>query len=50
MLWARMTDEPATGYKLFGERCSGTNFIRALIDRNLPDLTFANSYNWRTKS
>ncbi len=46
MLWARMTDEPATGYKLFGERCSGTNFIRALIDRNLPDLTFANSYNW----
>ena len=36
----------ATSYKLYGERCSGTNYIRALVERNLPDLLFGNEYNF----
>ena len=46
MRLARTNDVTLTRYRLYGERCSGTNFLRALIARNLPDLTFSNSYNW----
>lgn len=46
MRLARTNDVTLTRYRLYGERCSGTNFLRALIARNLPDLAFSNSYNW----
>jgi len=29
---------PITSFQVFGERCSGTNFLEALIERNFPDL------------
>ena len=39
-------DQPITSFRIYGERCSGTNFVRALIERNIPALSFGNSYNW----
>ncbi|MEP3847404.1 MAG: hypothetical protein ABJM43_18825 [Paracoccaceae bacterium] len=32
--------------KLYGERCSGTNYVETLIDQNFPKLTSRRRYNW----
>ena len=33
--------------QLFGERCSGTNYVAALLRRNLPQLTATDRYGWK---
>ncbi|MFV0301327.1 MAG: hypothetical protein ACK5IP_10685 [Paracoccus sp. (in: a-proteobacteria)] len=42
----RTTQTIASSFRLYGERCSGTNFLRALVERNLPGLMFGNDYNF----
>lgn len=39
--------QPAlTSFKIYGERCSGTNFVNTLLQQNLPDLKPEQRYNW----
>lgn len=33
--------------QIFGERCSGTNYVAALLRRNLPQLTVTDRYGWK---
>lgn len=37
---------PLEKFKIYGERCSGTNFIETLLKQNLPDLRKGQRYNW----
>lgn len=32
--------------KLYGERCSGTNYVETLLTRNFPALSMGRRYNW----
>src|SRR6056297_819265 len=37
---------PPSIFKIYGERCSGTNFVETLIQQNLPGLKSGRRYNW----
>ncbi|MFT7534865.1 MAG: hypothetical protein ACI85K_000815 [Hyphomicrobiaceae bacterium] len=36
-----------TQLQIFGERCSGTNFVAQLLRRNLPRLQLTDRYGWK---
>jgi len=42
----RANDVPPNVLKLYGERCSGTNYVETLIEQNFPGLTSRRRYNW----
>jgi hypothetical protein len=46
MQFGRNTQAPPSILKIYGERCSGTNFVETLLFQNFPDLTKGNSYPW----
>ena len=33
--------------QLFGERCSGTNFVASLIQKNMDDIIMTNEFGWK---
>jgi hypothetical protein len=41
-----MHDRP-TKLQVFGERCSGTNFVAQLLRRNLPGLRLVDEFGWK---
>lgn len=42
-----MGDVRPTELQIFGERCSGTNFVAELLRRNLPGLSRTDRYGWK---
>jgi hypothetical protein len=46
MLHGRTNDVILKVSKLYGERCSGTNYVETLIENNFPDLESRRRYNW----
>lgn len=46
MFMGNTSDLDATRFKIYGERCSGTNYIENLISRNVPGLKKEALYNW----
>jgi hypothetical protein len=38
---------PPTELAIFGERCSGTNYVEALLQENFPQLTKTKEYGWK---
>ncbi len=49
-LRSESTDSVLKEFALFGERCSGTNYVEALVTRNFPDLTRLRTYPWEKHS
>ena len=46
MLQGSIRDQPPKKFKIYGERCSGTNFVQSLISNNCPGLRHTRRYNW----
>ncbi|WP_295534556.1 hypothetical protein [uncultured Thioclava sp.] len=46
MLFSDPPDAPLTTFKIYGERCSGTNFVETLITSNFPKFRRGRRYNW----
>lgn len=46
MLYGRANKVIPDVLKLYGERCSGTNYVEALIEQNFPGLRSRRRYNW----
>lgn len=42
-----MRSSVPTHLQIFGERCSGTNFVAQLMRRNLPKLSLTDRYGWK---
>ena len=46
MLLSSKPDADITTFKIYGERCSGTNFVETLIKQNFPAIRQDKRYNW----
>lgn len=46
MLLSPEPDTAITTFKIYGERCSGTNFVETLIKQNFPAIRQGKRYNW----
>jgi hypothetical protein len=46
MLSSEPSSTPLSTFKIYGERCSGTNFVETLIGSNFPKFRRGRRYNW----